>query len=94
MPDVVGGWLCSLLRTLGGNFGRDILYLGIYGLYRSIWDVLAPEGEQEGAKKRLRMRSGSPGSQLGKRCQWACLGSVLLLGSSGSVFHRKKSVYS
>jgi hypothetical protein len=74
MPDVVGGWLCSLLRTLGGNFGRDILYLGIYGLYISIWDVLAPEGEQEGAKKRSRTCSGSPGSQLGKRCQLGLLG--------------------
>jgi len=74
MPDVVDGWLCSLLRTLGGNFGWDILYLGIYGLYTSIWDVLAPEGEQEGAKKRSTTRPRSPGSQLGKRCQLGLLG--------------------
>jgi hypothetical protein len=52
MPDVVGGWLRLLLRTMGGNFGWDNLYLGIYGLHAPIWDVLAPEGEQEGAKKR------------------------------------------
>ena len=74
MSDVIGGWLCSLLRTLGGDSGRDILYLGIYGLYTSIWDVLAPEGEQEGAQKRLATRSRSPGSQLGKWCQLGFLG--------------------
>jgi hypothetical protein len=91
MSDVAGGWLRSLLRTLGGNFGRDILYLGIYGLYTPIWDVLAPEGEQEGAGKRLKTCSRSPGSKLGKRCQLG-LGSELLLGSLGSVFHRKKCV--
>jgi hypothetical protein len=60
MPDVVVGWLCSLLRTLGGNFGWDILYLGIYGIYTSIWDVLAPRGKWEGAGERLRMGSRSP----------------------------------
>jgi hypothetical protein len=49
MPDVAGGWVCSLLRTLGGNLGRDMLYLGIYGLYTPIWDVLALKGKQEGA---------------------------------------------
>jgi hypothetical protein len=32
----------------GGISGWDILYLGIYGLYTPIWDVLVPEGEQEG----------------------------------------------
>jgi hypothetical protein len=69
MSDVAGGRLRSLLRTLGGNVGRDILYLGIYGLYTPIWDVLAPEGEQEGAGKRLKTGSRSPGSKLGKRCQ-------------------------
>jgi hypothetical protein len=34
----------------GGDFRRDILYLAIYGLYTFIWDVLACEGEREGAK--------------------------------------------
>ena len=74
MSDVVGGWLYSLLHTLGGDFRRDILYLGIYALYTSIWDVLAPEGEQEGAQKRSTTRPRSPGSQLGKRCQLGLLG--------------------
>ena len=92
MPDVVGRWLRSLLHTMGGNFGQDNLYLGIYGLHRPIWDVLALEGEQEGAKKHSRMCSRSPGSQFGKRCQLGCSGSDLLLGSLGSVIHRKKSV--
>jgi hypothetical protein len=60
MPDVAGGWLCSLLRTLGGIFGREISYLGIAGLDTPIWDVLAPQGEQERALNRLRMCSRSP----------------------------------
>jgi len=92
MPDVVGGWLCSLLRTMGVNFGQDFLYLGIYGLHTPIWDVLAPEGEQEGAQKRSTTRPRSPGSQLGKWCQLGCLGLILVLGSLGSVFHRKNCV--
>jgi len=61
MPDVAVGWLCSPLGMLGGNFGRDILYLGVAGLDTPIWDVLAPEGEQEEALNRLRMGSISPG---------------------------------
>ena len=32
-------------------------------------------------------------ARLGKRCQWACSGSVLLLGSLGSGFLSKKNVY-
>jgi hypothetical protein len=51
-------------------------------------------GEQEGAKKRSRTCSRSPGSKLGKRCQLGCSDLDLLLGSSCSVFHRKKGVYS
>jgi hypothetical protein len=92
MLDVVGGWLCSLLHMMGGNFGWDNLYLGIYRSCTPIWDVLAPEGEQEGAKKCLRMCSRSLGSQLGKWCQLGCSGLDLLLGSLGLDFHRKKSV--
>ena len=57
MLDVAVGWLCSLLGTLGGNFGWDILYLGVAGLNTPIWDVLAPEGEQEEALNCLRMGS-------------------------------------
>jgi hypothetical protein len=45
MPDVAGGWLRSLLRTLGGIFGREILHLGVAELDTPIWDVLAPQGE-------------------------------------------------
>jgi hypothetical protein len=61
MPDVAVGWLCSLLGALGGNFGWDILYLGVVGLDTPIWDVLVPEGEQEEALNHLRMSSISPG---------------------------------
>jgi len=60
MPDVAGGWLRSLLRTLGGIFGREISYLGVAGLVTPIWDVLAPQGEQEQVLNRLTTRPRSP----------------------------------
>jgi hypothetical protein len=59
MPDVAGGWLRSLRS--GGILGGDILYLGVSGLDTPIWDVLAPEGEQEEAPNRSRTDSISPG---------------------------------
>ena len=46
---------------MGGNFGQDILYLGVAGLNTPIWDVLVLEGEQEEALNRLRMGSISLG---------------------------------
>jgi hypothetical protein len=61
MPDVAGGWLRSLLGALGGDFGQDILYLGVVGIVTPIWDVLALKGEQEEALNRLRTGSISPG---------------------------------
>jgi hypothetical protein len=64
MPDVAVGWLRSLLLTLGGIFRRDISYLGIAGLVTPIWDVLAPQGEQERVPNRLSMRSRSPAFQI------------------------------
>jgi hypothetical protein len=60
MPDVAGGWLRSLLRTLGGILGREILYLGVAGLDTPIWDVLALQGEEERALNRLRTCSRCP----------------------------------
>jgi hypothetical protein len=50
----------SLLGLLGGIFRRDISYLGTVGLFTPIWDVLAPEGKQEGALNCLATRSRSP----------------------------------
>ena len=44
----------------GGDFGWDILYLGVVELDTPISDVLAPEGEQEEVPNRLRMGSISP----------------------------------
>ena len=92
MPDVAVGWLCSPLGTLGGNLGWDILNLGVAGLDTPIWDVLAPEGKQEEVGGRLRTRSSSPASQLGKRYQTACSGSGSLLGSLGLDIHKQKHV--
>jgi hypothetical protein len=54
--------------------------------YTPIWDVLAPEEEQEGALNHLRMRSRSPAFLIGKAVP------VGLPQASGSVFHGKKFV--
>jgi hypothetical protein len=88
MPDVVGGWLCSLLGMSGGKLGWD---MGISGLDTPIWDVLAPEGKREGALWSLQRVPEVRVYQLGKRCQLG-LGSELLLGSLGLVFHGKNYV--
>ena len=64
MSDVAGRWLCSLLGMLGGNSGWDISYSGVAGIVTPIWDVLAPEGEQEEALNRSRTGSISPGFQI------------------------------
>jgi len=64
MPDVAGGWLRSLLCTLGGIFWREISYLGVAGLDTPIWDVLARQGEQERALNRLTTRPRSPAFQI------------------------------
>jgi len=45
---------------LGGIFGWEISYLGVAGLDTPIWDVLAPQGEQEQALNHLTMRPRSP----------------------------------
>jgi hypothetical protein len=66
MPEVAVGWLRSLLHTLGAHFGRDNLYLDVAGLDTPIWDVLAPQGEQEQALNRLQTGSRSPGFPIWK----------------------------
>ena len=43
MPDVAGGWVG----------GRKLYILGIVGYVTPIWDVLAPEGEQEEAGEHI-----------------------------------------
>ena len=88
MPDVAGRWLRSLLRMLGGIFGWEILYLGVAGLDTPIWDVLAPQGEQERALNRLTMRPRSPAFPIrqvvpvglagAQFCCWACWAQLFI----------------
>jgi hypothetical protein len=61
MPEVAGGWSRSLLGALGGISGAKLYIWGVAGYDTPIWDVLAPEGEQEEALNRLRTGSISPG---------------------------------
>ena len=61
MPDVAVRWLHLLLGMLGGaKLGQEILYLGAAGSGTPIWDVLAPQGEQEWVLNHLKMGSISP----------------------------------
>jgi len=82
MPDVVGGWLCSLLGTLGGISGGKFYILGVAGFITPIWDVLAPQGERDEAGQRLwgaklinsfPIRQPVPvGLARARFCSWAC----------------------
>jgi hypothetical protein len=74
MPDVAGGGVHLLLGTLGWIWGGKLYILGVAGFVTPIWDVLAPEGEQEGAQKHSTTCSRSLGSQLGNWCQLGLLG--------------------
>jgi len=53
MPDVAGGWLCSLLGASGGISGGKLYILGVAGYNTPIWDVLALQGERDEAGQRL-----------------------------------------
>jgi hypothetical protein len=76
-----------LLRSLRGISGGKLYILGVAGYNTPIWDVLVLQGEREEAGEHIYGAKFVELSQLGKRCQWAYLGSVLLLGSLGSAFH-------
>ena len=86
MPDVAGRWLCSLLRTLGGIFGWEILYLGVAGLDTPIWDVLVPQGEQERVLNRLTMRPRSPAFPIRQVVPVGLLGLGFAAGLAGVGF--------
>ena len=76
----------SLLGLLGGILGGKLYILGVAGFIMPIWDVLALQGERE-AGERLYGAKFVELSKLGKRCQLASSGSVLLLGLLGLVFY-------
>jgi len=92
MPDVAGGWLCSLLRTLEGIFGREISYLGVAGLVTPIWDVLAPQGEQEQVLNRLTMRPRSPAFPIRQAVPVGLLGLGFAAGLAMLGLYRRKYV--
>ena len=77
----------SLLGSLGGILGGKLYILGVAGFIMPIWDVLVLQGEQEEAGERLYSAKFVELSKLGKRCQLASSGSVLLLGLLGSVLY-------
>ena len=91
MPDVAGGWLCSLLGASGEILGGKLYIFGVAGYITPIWDVLALQGERDGAGQRLwgaklikyfPIRQPVPVGLARARFCW--------LGSLGSVFHGKK----
>jgi len=73
-----------------GHIRGGILYLGAAGSGTPIWDVLAPQGEQERALNRLKTGSISHISQLGKQCH---LGFLKLWVATGFVFHSKNNAH-
>jgi len=77
----------SLLGLSGGILGGKLYILGVAGFITPIWDVLALQGEREEAGECLYGAKFVEFSKLGKWCQLASSGSVLLLGSLGSVLY-------
>jgi hypothetical protein len=53
MPDVAGGWLCSLLGVSGGISGGKLYILGVAGYNTPSWYVLALQGEWEEAGEHI-----------------------------------------
>ena len=92
MPDVAVGWLLSLLHTFGGIFSQENSYLGRERLITPLWDVLAPQEEQEQALNCLTTHPRSLTIQIKQAVLVGLLRSVLLLGLLGSIFHGKKYV--
>ena len=60
IPNAVIGTLSSLLGTLGGSLGREILYLGSNYVSTPIWDILTPRRGWERAGEHFLTRVGSP----------------------------------
>jgi hypothetical protein len=82
MPEVVVGWVRSLLGSLGGNLGRKFYISAVAGHNTPIWDVLALQGEREEAGEHLYgaklinffpIRQAVPvGLAWARICYWAC----------------------
>ena len=86
MPDVAGGWLCSLLGASGGISGGKLYILGVAGYITPIWDVLALQGERDEAGQHLWGAKLINFSQLGNRCQLGLLGLGFAPGLVGVAF--------
>ena len=74
MPDMAGGWFCSLLGTLGGISGGNFCNWEGIGCCIPIWDVLALQGEQAQALNVFQRVPEVQPSQLGRWCQLGLLG--------------------
>ena len=61
--------------------------------YTPIWDVLAAQGEREGAGEHRATRPRCPVSQLGKRCQLGLLGLGFAPGLVWGRFFMVKNLY-
>src|ERR1700704_4047783 len=83
MPDVAGGWFCSLLGMLGGISGGNFCIWEGIGCCKPIWDVLAPQGEQERALIVSQRLPEVRPSQLGRQCQLGLLGLGFAAGLAG-----------
>jgi hypothetical protein len=59
MPEAVVRWCAHCWARWGGIGGGNFYILGVAGFITPIWDVLAPQGEQERALNHLRMCSRS-----------------------------------
>jgi hypothetical protein len=94
MPEAVVGWCaCCWARWGGIRGGNFYIWEGMI-YYTPIWDVLAPQGEQERALNHLKMSSRSPVFQIRQSVllglAWA---QFLLLGSLGPVIHNNIHIH-
>ena len=88
MPDVAGGWVRSLLGTLGGEFGQEILYLGRNDTLHTHLGYFGVSGRAGGSGRGFDnayhqsvfpIRQAVPvGLARARFCSWACSARVFI----------------